>query len=147
MIEDGVPTGISNQLISQVDICPTILARLGVVPSWTMDGIDFLTTTRSTVLTTWRPPKAGTGSAGTNFPTAFFHSLTDGTFKLIHNLETPVGSPPQITFSEQWELYDLSVDVDPGENTNLYGNPAYATQQAALQAQLQAIEATLPPNS
>ena len=48
-------------------------------------------------------------------------------------------------FPEDWELYDLS--TDQAENTNLYGNPAYAAQQAALQTQLQAIEATLPCNS
>jgi arylsulfatase A-like enzyme len=42
----------------------------------------------------------------------------------------------------EFELYDLS--SDPGETTNLYGYPAYAAQQAALEMRLSQLLHEIP---
>jgi len=114
----GVPKGRDGRVAEQIDLLPTILARLGIDPPPRLPGSDLFTggpRKRPVIAIRERPP---------GFRQA---ALVDGDRKLVHvEAFDPSGLPPeaQAVFSEVVNvipgttLYDLR--EDPGEKRNLF---------------------------
>ena len=120
----GIAGGDSAQLISFVDLAPTLLGLARVTPAWIMDGINFTAQSRQYALLHWTG--GGGNDDGDNVPTPGYWAVTDGKSKYV---ELSTG---------EIELYDLT--NDPYEMTNVAGQPGFTALQAKLAIQLLAMK-------
>lgn len=151
---------VSKQLVGSVDIYPTILDAAGVDMPRRLHGRSLRPVLRASDSTKWR----NTLVAEFHFHGAspFFprRAITDGRFKLIHNLRAGVESASPSVDGDQahifaqklkanhsarlamerlkdppeWELYDLK--DDPIEFFNLSNDPSFANEARRLKKAL-----------
>jgi len=152
----------SDRLVSSVDIYPTILDAAGIETPSSLHGRSL-----RGVLKTQNAPADWRGTLVGEFhfhgATPFFprRAITDGRYKLIHNLragvatalssvdgdsayaeaqELPVDHPTRVAMERlkdppEWELYDL--ENDPIEFQNVAANAEHAENLSRLQHALQ----------
>lgn len=152
---------VSTRLVGSVDIYPTILDAAGIEMPRQLHGRSLRPVLHVSDLVEWR----NTLVAEFHFhgATPFFprRAITDGRFKLIHNLragelfaapsvdgdranvlaqELTVDHPARLAMQRledppEWELYDL--EEDPVEFVNLSDDPALAEESRRLKKALQ----------
>jgi len=151
---------VSDRLVGTIDIYPTILDAAGIGRPEGLHGRSLRPVLRSTKNLDWRATLVGEfhfHGADPFFPR---RAITDGRFKLIHNLlagqaeasnsvdgdkawtyarELPSGSPARRALERlpnppKWELYDLN--KDPVEFVNRAGDKKLAEVEARLKAAL-----------
>lgn len=153
---------VSPRLVGSIDIYPTILDAAGISPPDELHGQSLRPVLRPSSDASWRT----TLVAEFHFhgATPFFprRAITDGRFKLIHNLlagqatatesvdgdkawswsqELPKTSPARLAMERladppEWELYDLQ--SDPIEFHNLAGDSSFEEIETRLRASLAA---------
>lgn len=152
---------VSQRLVGSIDIYPTILDAAGVELPKGLHGRSLRPVlTASNSAAEWRSTLAGEfhyHGAAPFFPR---RAITDGRFKLIHNLRAGESSASSSVDGDQapefakrlaadtparkamerlqdppeWEFYDLK--ADPVEFVNLLHDPAFADQQQRLKQAL-----------
>ena len=117
---------VSDELISAIDIMPTILEACGVKAPENLQGRSLLPILRGEKVSNWR--RYMFGEMTFHEPKQYKPSRTvrDDRYHLIHNLYT--------TDMPEWELFDLL--TDPDERENLAENPAYSTQLEKMKKEL-----------
>ncbi|MBB6428775.1 sulfatase family protein [Algisphaera agarilytica] len=131
----SIPAGtVSDALIENVDFAPTMLDFAGVETPEYMQGKSF-----RSILETGETPEGWRDAAFYQYWMHMIHHQVPGhlamrtdRFKLIFFHGRPLVDRYMPWWAEVakhptppgWELYDL--DVDPGENNNVYEDPAYA---------------------
>jgi arylsulfatase A-like enzyme len=113
-----------NALVLSLDIAPTLADLAGVAPSSTIDGRSLVPLLHGAAAS-WRA----------DFLIEYVHEFLDPpTYRGVRSREWKYIAYPDIG---EGELYDLV--NDPFELQNLYGDPAYAAQQATLLARAEAL--------
>ncbi|KWS05158.1 Choline-sulfatase [Lysobacter capsici AZ78] len=120
----------TQALASSVDLLPTLANLLGVSSQFPgLAGTDL------------SPLLEGTGTSVQDYVHYTYDDIGGNGPSVIRAIRSAqwtyaVYAPAAGAQSQggDWELYDLS--ADPQQNTNLAGNPAYADQQAVLEAEL-----------
>lgn len=123
MVEPGVKI---DALVSSVDLAPTILELAGVPIGPQVQGLSF-----ASALAGRAGPRRETAYIEYNGDEVFdwvdqstYRAVRSSRFKLIHWVQDPT----------RRELYDIV--GDPQELHNLYADPRFARQRAALEAEL-----------
>ena len=153
---------VSKRLVSSIDIYPTILDAAGIDLPAALHGRSLRPVLTETDAADWRDTLVAEfhyHGASPFFPR---RAITDGQFKLIHNVRAgkltasasvdgdqasmfakklPADHPARQAMERlenppEWELYDLS--SDPIEFVNLADDPAYAAQLQRLKQALAA---------
>jgi N-sulfoglucosamine sulfohydrolase len=151
---------VSERLVGSVDIYPTILDAAGIAAPNRLHGRSLRPVLRASESADWRSTLAAEfhyHGASPFFPR---RAITDGRFKLIHNLRAgELSASPSVDGDQankfaqrlapddpvrqtmerlenppEWELYDLS--NDPIEFVNLSKDPAFAEQKQRLKQAL-----------
>ena len=117
------PGTISDHMVLNLDIAPTVLSAAGVAVPKDMQGASFLP-----LLTT---EKAKGRKA------VYYHYYENGEHSVSPHFGVSTGRYKLIRFYEKvnaWELYDLQ--KDPGEMNNLYGQQKFEKITAEIKKQL-----------
>jgi arylsulfatase A-like enzyme len=121
------PGQVRDELVSTVDLMPTILEAAGIAVPEGLAGRPLQPLLSGAATPTWRKHLF----AEMNFHTADMYlpqrTVRDERFKLLVNLAPGTGQAPV-------ELYDL--EADPGESKNLADMPAYSHQRQQLESAL-----------
>ena len=125
------PGSRSDAMVINADFAPTFLDAAGLPVPAGMQGRSVLPVLQGRTPQEWRTSMYYRyyHDPG-HHNTAAHYGVRTKTHKLIHYWKL-----------NQWELFDLV--HDPHEQHNLYGQPAYATVQAALDAELQRLKREL----
>jgi N-sulfoglucosamine sulfohydrolase len=117
---------VCDELVSAIDIMPTILEACGVKAPEDLEGQSLLPILRGEKVTDWR--RYMFGEMTFHEPRQYKPSRTvrDDRYHLIQNLYT--------TDMPEWELFDLV--TDPDELENLAEDPAYSRQLNKLKREL-----------
>lgn len=117
---------VRNELVSTIDIMPTILEACGVKAPEGLDGLSLLPLLKGEESVEWR--KYIFGEMNFHMPSEYkpMRTIRDSRYHLIHKLYTP-GKP-------EWELYDLI--TDPLERENIAENPIYSNQLNKMKQEL-----------
>jgi arylsulfatase A-like enzyme len=134
----GVKSGRANDwLINNTDIAPTLLELAGIGTPPYMQGRSF-----ARALKGERKPDDWRQVTYYRYWMHMAHSLAvpahfgvrSDRYKLIFFYGLDYSNPANSPTPAAWEFYDL--ESDPGEMTNLYGNPVYEAIIAGMKAQL-----------
>ena len=151
---------VSERLVGSIDIYPTILDAVGAGTTGPLHGHSLRPVAVSSQSADWRETLVAEFHYHGSAPFFPRRAITDGRYKLIHNLRAGQlsaapsvdGDRAHILASElaadhvarlamerlnnppQWEFYDLQ--TDPGELVNLASVPAMADQVERLQQAL-----------
>jgi len=121
------PGQVCDELVSAVDVMPTILEAAGIAAPEGLAGRPLQPLLRGDKSPSWRNYLF----AEMNFHTANMYlpqrTVRDGQFKLLLNLAPGAGQTAV-------ELYDL--EADPAEAKNLADEPAFADQRRRLESAL-----------
>ncbi len=123
----GVPPRVLERPAMLIDVAPTILARLGLARDARAQGLDLL------------GPDWPARPIWSEVDDRFAHKYAlreEGGHKTIHSPATPDLFFPR---GPEWELYDLA--RDPGEHSDLAGEPAQERPRAALEELRRRLEA------
>lgn len=132
---------VRDELVSVIDIMPTILEACGVKAPENLLGRSLLPILRGEEVSNWR--RYMFGEMNFHEPRQYKPARTvrDDRYKLIHNLYTTMREDFQIHPWQQsvndmpeWELFDLL--TDPDERENLAENPAYSKQLEKMKKEL-----------
>jgi N-acetylglucosamine-6-sulfatase len=122
----GVPHGKTlDQLVSNVDLAPTILAAAHAKPERVLDGRSLRTLLRDPQVEFGRDLLIESGTVGTKPRPA--NNQTFAAVRSAHFLDSAYGNG-------ETELYDLQ--RDPFELTSAHANPAYAGIRSSLATRL-----------
>jgi N-acetylglucosamine-6-sulfatase len=123
----GFPAGTRvSQIVSGVDIAPTIVALAGATPTRPMDGRSLLPLAQSPS-TAWRTYSLMEANTTENSGQVY-SAVRDARYVYIEHASTG-----------ETELYDL--EIDPFQLASKHADPGYATVKQHLQAQLAALRA------
>lgn len=133
-----------SAMVTNVDFAQTILDAAGVEPIERMQGHSFLPllldedveTQQAVYYRYWENDDA-------NHHAIAHYGVRTERYKLIYYYGDGMGLPGSsaLTFSPEWELFDL--ETDPQELTNVYDDPAYADVVAELKVTLWRLQAEL----
>jgi N-acetylglucosamine-6-sulfatase len=129
----------NKHLVTNVDMASTISELAGATPAISQDGVSFAKLILGSAVSTWRDSillhwPGGDMDGLSGMPESmpqFWGDLgtaSDGRYWKYVEVDTG-----------ERELYDEA--ADPNEMTNLYGKPAYATQQRDMQGKLATLKA------
>lgn len=128
----SMPAGsVSDELVLNLDIAPTLLDFAGVKIPRDMQGDSFKGIVCGVQSDTWRQAFYYHYYEA-NYGLGPHEGIRTKRYKLIHYLYGDEG----------WELFDLQ--EDPHELNNLYGRAGYAKQTDALKAQLRNLRVSAP---
>jgi len=117
---------VSDELISAIDIMPTILDACSVKAPENLEGRSLLPILRGEKVSNWRRYMFGEMTFHEPRQYKPLRTVRDDRYHLIQNLYT--------TDKPEWELFDLV--VDPDERENLAEDPAYSKQFKKLKREL-----------
>lgn len=108
----GIPKGVATDVVSTVDLMPTVLEFLGVPVPGVCEGRSLLPVMRDPAAATGRIvfSESGDERRGRNWQ----RSVRDLRFKLVY---TPSRNEREKLDLEEWMLFDVA--ADPGETKNL----------------------------
>lgn len=113
-----------DALVSSVDLAPTMLAIAGVTPGPQVQGVSALPALTGGKVRDVAYAEYNGDEVFDWVDDSGYRAVRTERYKLIHWLQHP----------DRNELYDLA--ADPLEQTNLYADPRFAKQRAALTAEL-----------
>jgi arylsulfatase A-like enzyme len=110
---------VNEYMTRHLDIAPTLVALAGMTPGEQFQG-------QALFQQDWQPGNALVGSsyAELDFEAIVMDALRTPTLKLVHSNENKRNHPPVA-------LFDMH--QDPGEQTNVYGDPALTVEQGMLE--------------
>ena len=120
----GLPNVTGKEVVSLVDIAPTICAAVGVTPTIPQDGVPIRQRTKAYIR--WIGGSASGKYSGSQASPAF-DAIRTAQFKYAE-------LPPSLLSPGEVELYDLL--LDPAEMNNVAGKPTYAQARATLADEL-----------
>ena len=132
----GTPGQVHSELVSNVDIAPTVAALTGASPTIRQDGVSLVPLLTGVSVPSWRTgllqhwPGGDENGTSVNRPVPASYGIRTRDFRYF-----------ELSTGER-ELYDLR--TDPYELQNVAGRAAYATIQADLRTQLAALKAQSP---
>ena len=129
---------VRNEMVSAIDIMPTILEVCGVKIPEELPGRSLLPLLKGEQPSEWR--NFLFGEMNFSAPKIYFpmRTVRNNRYHLIHNLDTTTNNYRLIrldtTNSPEWELFDLF--KDPLEHENIAENPLYINQLNQLKKEL-----------
>jgi arylsulfatase A-like enzyme len=130
LIRDPLATAhVESSLVSNVDLAPTFAQLAGTVPGRPVDGISLVPLLRGT---------------GTSSRTGLLFEYAVGDTAKFWGIRTANWAYSEL-YSGERELYDMV--ADPFQLVNKAGDPAYASVQSDLAAQLAALKASGGPTT
>jgi arylsulfatase A-like enzyme len=123
------PGSTTTDMALNVDFAPTLLAAAGVKDVWPMHGRDLRMVLAGQTPADWRR----------SFYYRYYHDPGDHNTPAHLGVRTATHKLIHFWKQDQWELFDLV--ADPHEVRNVYGDPRYATTQAALHVELARVKA------
>jgi len=122
-----IKTGqVRNDLVSTLDIMPTILEACGVKAPDNLEGSSLIPLLKGAAKPKWRNYMFGEMNFHEPHQYMPMRTVRNSRFHLINNLYEYK--------SPEWELYDLS--ADPDEVKNIANDPAYGKELAQLKGEL-----------
>jgi arylsulfatase A-like enzyme len=140
----GLPRGeVRDEILTNLDFAPTLLEFAGARVPDEMQGRSGRAMLEGRAPEDWQRIFYYRYWDHGGHNVCSHYGVRTHTHKLIyfHPVETTQGSTRDMLpdIEPYWELYDL--EKDPNELQNVYGDPAYATVQADLHAELDRLQA------